>query len=37
LALSSGVAIVRQANREGTVQTDSTSTQLKSILRKEEA
>src|SRR6218665_785659 len=37
LALSSGVAIVRKDNREGTVQTDSTSTQLKSILRKEEA
>jgi cation diffusion facilitator family transporter len=37
LALSSGVAIVRQANRELTAQTDSPSTQLKSILRKEEA
>lgn len=37
LALSSGVAIVRQANRELTAQTDSPSAQLKSILRKEEA
>lgn len=37
LALLSGVAIVRQANRELTAQTDSPSTQLKFIVRKEEA